>query len=97
MHNHHLGPVGTLFQLAAVITSVALGFVLWPALAGILIGAVLFAVGYIFVRLPQMIATYQRDGAKSLLAILYLVIGNCFLSAAFYGLGRLVSWAVRCC
>jgi hypothetical protein len=95
VHSHHLGPVGTFFQIIAAIASAALGFIVWPALEGILTGSVLFTVGYIFVRLPQMLATYQRDGAKILLAFVYLLVGNCLLSGAFYGLGRLVSWALH--
>ena len=95
MHSHHLGQVGTFFQVIAAVTSAALGFIVWPVLESILTGSALFTVGYIFVRLPQMLTIYQRDGAKILLAFVYLVVGNCLFSGAFYVLGRLVSWALH--
>lgn len=91
MHTHPLGPVGTVFQLAAVVVSGTLGIFGKPAFTSVLVGGVLFAVGYIFVRLPQMLALYHSDGPKVLLAFLYLIIGNSVLSAIFYGIGWLFS------
>jgi len=95
MHTHPLGPIGSVFQLVAVVVSGVLGFYGKPALISMFVGGLLFAVGYVFVRLPQMLGVYRNDGAKVLLAILYLIIGNSVLSAILYGIGWLVSWVLH--
>lgn len=94
MHTHPLGPIGSLFQLAATVVSVALGFLGNHVLISIFIGGALFTIGYIFVRLPQMLGLYRRDGPKVLLAFVYLIIGNSVLSAILYGIGWSISWVL---
>ena len=91
MQTSPLGPLGNLFQLAAVVASGVLGIMSKPALFSFLVGGILFTLGYILVRLPHMLALYQRDGMKICLAFLYLLIGNSVLAAAIYAIGWVFS------
>ncbi len=74
MQTYQLETVGGLFQLAAVILSGVLGFRGESLLMGALIGGVLFAIGYLFDQLPQLIGLYRSDGFKVIWAFLLLVI-----------------------
>ena len=95
MHPYPLVPIGGFFQSGAFILTGVLGFLDAPILTTALIGSLLFSVGYICIRAPQMWGGYRSDGAKILLVFFYLLVGNSMLSAIPYGVGRLISWAIN--
>jgi hypothetical protein len=91
MYTHPLGPAGSLFQVAGVVVSIILGIQGKPALISVLAGSILFVIGYVIVKLPQMIRTFRDDGPKILLLFTYLLMFNCILSSIFYAIGMLFS------
>ncbi len=80
-----------LYMTVAAVMAVVLGLLVKPAITSIFAGGLAFSIGYFFLRLPQMIGTYRRDGSRILLLFLYLLIGNSVLAAIFYWVGRAVS------
>lgn len=88
---HPLAPLGNLFQVIALIVSVALGLMSKPALISIFAGSLAFTIGYIFVRFPQMLGMYRTDGLRILLLFIYLLLGNSLLAAILYGIGLGIS------
>ena len=56
--------IGSLLQVVAVVTCVTVGVKELPFVISIAVGAAIFEVGYICVRLPQIIGVWQRDGLK---------------------------------
>ena len=86
-----LGGPGGIIQLIALIVSISLGFSEIPFILCILIGAALFQVGYVFVRLPQIIQVWHRDGFKILQLFMMQIIINGLLASFFIGIGRGVS------
>ena len=91
MHSSPTALLGNICYTIAAIVSVVLGIKAMPAIASILAGAAIFTVGYVFVRLPQVLGIFQRDGAKAFLMIFYVLVINSVVSGAFYGVGRLFS------
>ncbi|MFN9090342.1 MAG: hypothetical protein ACK5V0_02240 [Alphaproteobacteria bacterium] len=86
-----LQTLGSLITLAAVGIAVYFGYQQNPALVSIAIGSACFTLGYVLIRLPQLLGLFQRDGIRSLLALVYVFVGYCVLSGVFYGLGWLFS------
>lgn len=88
---HPFQPIGNLVQLAAVAASAVFGYAAMPVIPSILVGSVLLSVGYMLVRLPQMINLYQTERKRILLLPIYLVVFNCALSAPLFGIGWVFS------
>ncbi|PKO52680.1 MAG: hypothetical protein CVU26_06175 [Betaproteobacteria bacterium HGW-Betaproteobacteria-2] len=85
---HPLEPIGKLISITAFITSFGLGITSQPAIISIVIGGMLYTISYLLIRFPQMWGFYKADGVKSLLIVLYLIIGGWLLMGIIYGLGR---------
>lgn len=87
-----LGLLGNLLQIVAVVLSTTLGYTGKPVMVAVLAGSLVFVIGYVFVRLPQLVGIYQREGAKIIPRLfLNLLLINGALAAALYGTGWVVS------
>lgn len=90
--SYPLGPIGNFLYLVSFVSSAALGVMAKPAIASILIGAVISMLGYVLVRLPQMIRIYhESENGRILLLPLYMLIGHSIIPAIVYGIARLFS------
>ena len=64
-HTHLFVPLGSLFVLAALVVSGALGLLGKPAVPSIAISKAIFTTGYVLVRLPQILGLFHADGPKA--------------------------------
>ena len=85
--------LGSLFQLVGVVVSFALGFTSIAFLACALIGGVLFQIGYILVRLPQMVGFWERDGIQVVKLFAIQMVLFSLLASIFWGIGKGISLA----
>ncbi len=83
-----LSGFGTFLQFVAVVGSSVVGFKEMPAIMCIFGAAVLFEIAYVFVRLPQMVAVWSRDGFKIVKLVIMQLVLNAMIAAVFYWLGR---------
>ena len=89
-----LHTVGSLICSVSAIVSFALGFTEIRFIASVMIGGLLLIIGYILVRLPQIIGDCEVQGIKNTVVILIVQLPmSFFLAAILWGVGKGISIA----
>jgi hypothetical protein len=87
MNSSLLGLFGTILQFVAVILSIVLGFNEQLAVVSIIICSLILEIAWVFIRLPQIIGIWQREGIKVGGIFLYGWLLYSALAAVLYSIG----------
>lgn len=86
-----MNPLNAILTPVGIILLIVLGYRHYPWPMAMLWGILTIGLAHVLIRLHRIGDTVQRDGIKSVMLFVWLLVSYLCISSAFYGLGWLAA------